>query len=75
MHWALSASCSPFFTCCPLQSAQWKDGWTCSGSPVVGGNVFDLQLVAAMQANNVDRIYTYNADDFRVFPELVVVIP
>jgi len=37
--------------------------------------VFDLQLVAAMQANNVDRIYTYNADDFRVFPELVVVIP
>ena len=43
--------------------------------PVTGGDVFDLQLVATMQANNVHRIYTFNARDFRVFPELIVLAP
>jgi predicted nucleic acid-binding protein len=43
--------------------------------PVTGGDVFDLQIIAAMQANNIQRIYTFNADDFRVFPELKVVEP
>ena len=43
--------------------------------PVTGGEVFDLQIVATMQANNVQRIYTFNAADFGVFPELVVVVP
>ncbi len=43
--------------------------------PVTGGNVFDLQIVATMQANNVRRIYTFNAEDFVVFPELIVVVP
>ena len=43
--------------------------------PVLGGDVFDLQLVATMQANNVHRIYTFNKDDFEVFRELVVVSP
>jgi hypothetical protein len=28
-----------------------------------------------MQANNVQRIYTFNAGDFEVFPELIVVVP
>jgi uncharacterized protein len=33
--------------------------------PVVGGAVFDLQLVGIMQANNVSRIYTFNASEPR----------
>jgi hypothetical protein len=41
--------------------------------PVTGGDVFDLQLVATMQANNVQRIYT--SEDFEVFPELTVTAP
>lgn len=43
--------------------------------PVTDGDVFDLQIVATMQANGVQRIYTFNADDFEVFPELAVVMP
>ncbi len=43
--------------------------------PVTGGDVFDLQIVATMQANGIQRIYTFNTDDFRVFPELAVQIP
>jgi len=43
--------------------------------PVTGGDVFDLQIVATMQANGVQRIYTFNVDDFEVFPELTVVSP
>jgi hypothetical protein len=43
--------------------------------PVTGGDVFDLQLVATMQANDVQRIYTFNTEDFVVFPELTVIAP
>jgi toxin-antitoxin system PIN domain toxin len=43
--------------------------------PVTGGDVFDLQIVATMQANGIQRIYTFNTDDFRVFPELTVQTP
>ncbi len=43
--------------------------------PVTGGDVFDLQLVATMQAHNVQRIYTFNAADFEKFPELTVTAP
>ena len=43
--------------------------------PVTGGEVFDLQIVATMQENSVRRIYTFNAGDFEVFPELIVVVP
>ena len=43
--------------------------------PVTGGDAFDLQLVATMLANNVPRIYTFNAKDFEVFAELAVVTP
>ncbi len=43
--------------------------------PVIGGNVFDLQLVATMQANRVQRIYTFNARDFEVFSELTAMAP
>ena len=44
-------------------------------NPVTGARVFDLQIVATMQANHVQRIYTFNAADFAVFPELTVVVP
>lgn len=37
--------------------------------------MFDLQIVAMMQANNIHRIYTFNTVDFTVFPELVVINP
>jgi len=43
--------------------------------PVIGGDIFDLQIVATMQANDVQRIYTFNTSDFDVFPELAVVTP
>lgn len=43
--------------------------------PVVGGDVFDLQIAATMLANKVPRIYTFNAGDFAVFSELTVVQP
>jgi predicted nucleic acid-binding protein len=43
--------------------------------PVTGGDVFDLQIVATMQANGIARIYTYNTGDFEVFSEFSVVTP
>jgi len=43
--------------------------------PVTGGDVFDLQIVATMQANGIQRIYTFNIGDFEVFPELAVLTP
>ena len=50
-------------------------GYALRRRPVIGGDVFDLQIVATMQANGVQRIYTFNTDDFEVFPELAVVTP
>jgi uncharacterized protein len=43
--------------------------------PVTGGDVFDLQIVATMQANGVGRIYTFNTADFEAFSELSIVTP
>jgi predicted nucleic acid-binding protein len=43
--------------------------------PVRGPDVFDLQIVATMKANGVQTIYTFNAADFDVFPELTVIVP
>jgi predicted nucleic acid-binding protein len=43
--------------------------------PVTGGDVFDLQIVATMQANDVQRIYTFNTHDFEKFAELSVLTP
>jgi predicted nucleic acid-binding protein len=53
------------------------DGWMdlLHRHPVTGGDVFDLQFVATMQANGVQRIYTFNTRDFEVFSELSVVTP
>ena len=41
----------------------------------IGAEVFDLQIVATMKANGILRIYTYNTEDFEVFPELEVLKP
>jgi predicted nucleic acid-binding protein len=43
--------------------------------PVTGGEVFDLQIVATMKANDVPRIYTFNREDFEAFSEILVVTP
>ncbi len=43
--------------------------------PVTGGDVFDLQIVATMQANGIQRTYTFNTADFAAFSELVIVTP
>jgi toxin-antitoxin system PIN domain toxin len=43
--------------------------------PVTGADVFDLQIVATMLANDVYRIYTFNTADFEPFPELTVIAP
>jgi uncharacterized protein len=43
--------------------------------PVSGGDIFDLQIVASMQANGVERIYTFNTDDFAMFANLIVTTP
>ena len=43
--------------------------------PGIGGDVFDLQLVSVMLANGVQRIYTFNTDDFKAFSELTAAIP
>ena len=43
--------------------------------PVTGPEVFDLQIIATMKANNIQTIYTFNTADFEVFPELTVIVP
>jgi len=43
--------------------------------PVTGAEVFDLQIVATMQANGIRQIYTFNTDDFKTFSELSVLTP
>jgi len=40
-----------------------------------GAGVFDLQTVATILANGVQRIYTFNPRDFQVFAELAAVTP
>jgi predicted nucleic acid-binding protein len=43
--------------------------------PVRGPKIFDLQIAAAMQANGVQRVYTFNTGDFAAFSELSVLTP
>jgi predicted nucleic acid-binding protein len=54
---------------------RWKAGWALLRHPVTGGDVFDLQIIATMQANDIRRIYTFNTRDFETFAELAVVAP
>ena len=43
--------------------------------PVTGGDIFDLQILATMSVNGIERIYTFNARDFASFPEFAVLAP
>ena len=43
--------------------------------PVRGGAVFDLQLIATLAANGVNRICTFNRSDFEGFSSLEIVTP
>jgi predicted nucleic acid-binding protein len=40
-----------------------------------GADIFDVQLVATMLANDVTRIYTYNRPDFERFGEVKILTP
>jgi predicted nucleic acid-binding protein len=57
--------------------ARAVEGWMdlLQRRPVTGADIFDLQLVAVMLANDVKRIYTFNNSDFEPFPELIVLKP
>jgi predicted nucleic acid-binding protein len=57
--------------------ARTVEGWMdlLRRRPVIGGDVFDLQIVATMQANGIQRIYTFNTGDFEPFSELAVATP
>jgi predicted nucleic acid-binding protein len=86
MRYALSSACS--LSCKNLNAqrdwlhvlpipARAVEGWLdlLRRHQVTGGAVFDLQIVATMLANDINRIYTFNGSDFDVFSELVVVTP
>ncbi len=57
----------------PDTPARWLE--LLRSHPVRGPAVYDVHLVATMQANDVRRIYTYNGADFAVFSDLEVVLP
>jgi uncharacterized protein len=42
---------------------------------ISGGDIFDLQIAATMQANGIQRIYTFNVGDFKKFSGVVVETP
>jgi predicted nucleic acid-binding protein len=42
---------------------------------VLGKNAHDARLVAAMQRHGIARILSFNADDFRRFPDIVAIDP
>ncbi|HOL96529.1 MAG TPA: type II toxin-antitoxin system VapC family toxin [bacterium] len=44
-------------------------------NPVLGADIFDVQLVATLLGNNIKKIYTYNIIDFQRFSELEVLLP
>ena len=43
--------------------------------PVSGGDVFDLQIIASMQASGVELIYTFNRGDFESISGISVIAP
>jgi toxin-antitoxin system PIN domain toxin len=43
--------------------------------PVTGGDVFDAQLVATMQAHDVRRIFTFDRANFKRYAEIEVLTP
>jgi len=57
--------------------ARTVEGWLdlLRRRPVTGASVFDLQIVSAMLANNIQRIYTFNTGDFKPFAEIETLTP
>ena len=43
--------------------------------PSPAATFLTMQIVATMQANNIQRIYTFNNADFQKFSELEVITP
>ena len=43
--------------------------------PVTAGDIFDLQILATMNVNGIQRIYTFNTADFAGFPEIALLTP
>ncbi|MGA3328355.1 MAG: type II toxin-antitoxin system VapC family toxin [Terriglobia bacterium] len=54
-------------------TSRWLD--LLSRHPVRAGAIFDLQLVATITANGVERICTFNRQDFEGFPGLQILTP
>jgi predicted nucleic acid-binding protein len=75
MQWPRFPACLGFCMCCRFPRAVdvWLD--LLRRHPVTGGDVFDLQIVATMQANGIQRIYTFKTADFAAFSELVIATP
>lgn len=46
-----------------------------AGYQVVGKNAHDARLVAAMRVHGIDRILTFNPQDFQRFQNIVVISP
>ena len=44
-------------------------------TPVRGGEVFDLQLIAFMLGNDLRTVYTFNVSDFERFKQINVLMP
>lgn len=57
----------------PAILAHWLTLVTTHG--VIGRRVHDARLVAVMLAHTIGHVLTFNGDDFRRFPEIVVVDP
>jgi predicted nucleic acid-binding protein len=38
-------------------------------------DIFDLQILATMNVNGIQRIYTFNTADFAGFPEIALLTP
>jgi hypothetical protein len=57
----------------PIVTSRWLE--MLRRRPVRGGAVFDLQLIATLAANGVNRICTFNRADFEGFPGLEIVRP
>jgi predicted nucleic acid-binding protein len=43
--------------------------------PVTRHEIFDVQLIATMLGNGVQRIYTFNRSDFEPYPQVQVISP
>jgi hypothetical protein len=42
--------------------------------PISGSRIFDVQIVATMLGNDINRVYTYNTSDFMGFDDEIEVL-